>query len=334
MAIERNGDTVIRVYTSNMPPSDAPDEAQYVRRAGRAQAGTRRVPVGRVAGFKAALRRMRRQTQTMAQTSAASEEARAWVGVHGGQSGAGDTKVWVKPRPRHEAPRSTPDTDKADGASVRRHALKRRLSVRHGASRRGAAGRQGMSRQGAGRLAREALVVCAVLMCVASLKVLPFGWAQQATSVMASAVNMSVDLDKTLGQLQFVREVIPDSAMVFFSGDSGYSAPFEGEITHSFSEDQPWLEYLGDSQAVNCVRAGKVTQLEQGTAGDWAVRVDHGDGLESIYAFLSEVNVREGDSVAGAQQLGRADGQSGARIYFEMRLNGEPVDPTTYLGAD
>ena len=34
MAIERNGDTVIRVYTSNMPPSDAPDEAQYVRSSG------------------------------------------------------------------------------------------------------------------------------------------------------------------------------------------------------------------------------------------------------------------------------------------------------------
>ncbi len=310
MATERNGDTIIKVYTSSIPQDESPDEAQYVRRAGRAQA--RCVPVGRVAQLKAALRRVRRGgAAARPQTDPAAAPQ---------VDGPGDTKVWVRPRARHEAERTASGATDARGRRPR--------ALRRPGVRRGSGGRRALS----GRMAREALAVCAALMCVVSIKALPFGWAQQATAVMSSAVNMSVDLDKTLGQLQFVREVMPASAMVFFGGGSGYSAPFEGEVTHPFSDEQPWLEYMGDSQAVNCVRAGMVSQLEQGAAGDWAVRVDHGDGLESIYAFLSAVSVREGDSVAGAQQLGRADGQSGARIYFEMRLNGEPVDPAAYLG--
>ncbi|MGN0741864.1 MAG: peptidoglycan DD-metalloendopeptidase family protein [Candidatus Fimadaptatus sp.] len=184
------------------------------------------------------------------------------------------------------------------------------------------------------RMSRDALIVCALLLGVASVRALPFEWAQQATQAMSSAVNMSVDLDKTLGQLQFVREVIPESAMVFWHNASGgeYAAPFEGDITHSFSAGQPWLEYAGQSQAVKAARAGSVRQLEQGEAGDWAVRLEHEGGMETVYAFLSGVSVRVGDSVAAAQEIGRADGANGARIYFEMRINGESVDPSAYLG--
>ena len=80
------------------------------------------------------------------------------------------------------------------------------------------------------------------------------------------------------------------------------------------------------------VRAGEVLQLEQGAAGDWAVRIGHGDGMETVYAFLSSVSVKVGDRVQGAQQIGRAEGENGARIYFEMRINGESVDPSSYLG--
>lgn len=182
-------------------------------------------------------------------------------------------------------------------------------------------------------MSRSTLIVCAVIMGVAAVRALPFDWAQQAVAAMSGAVNMSVDLDKTLGELKFVREVIPDSAMVFWSGGAGeYSAPFSGSVTHTFSEEQPWLEYSGQNQEVRSVRSGRVVQLEQGDAGDWAVRIEHADGMETVYAFLSDTSVQEGDSVAAAQEIGRASGANGARIYFEMRVDGKPVDPSPYLG--
>ena len=56
--------------------------------------------------------------------------------------------------------------------------------------------------------------------------------------------------------------------------------------------------------------------------------IDHGDGLESVYAGLSSASVAAGDSVTRGQQLGTgADG-----LYFEYRSAGEPVDPTEALG--
>lgn len=214
----------------------------------------------------------------------------------------------------------------------KRHTAGRRLKRPAGQRRpklKRPAGRKAVS----GRLAREAAAVCAVLMAVMSVRAMPFEWARRATAAMSEAVSMSVDLDKTLGQLRFVKAVIPDASMVFQGGRGDWCNAFEGVVTHNYTKAQPWLEYSGRNQLVLSVRAGRIKQLEQGAAGDWAVRVEHDEGMETVYAFLSEVSVREGDSVTCAQPIGRAAGTNGARIYFEMRRNGEPIDPSAYLGA-
>lgn len=275
MATERNGDTVIKVYTANRPPED---DTEYIKRSARREEQMRRT-----SAF-GGIWRWRRRT------------------------------VEAKPR-----------------------AVKRRVRpVRPPMSRRRARNQTDTSGKiwNMTRLKREALVACSLLMCAVSLKVMPFPWAQRATEAMSGAVNMSVDLDKTLGQLRFVKQVIPDSVMVFWNGGSGseYSAPFSGNITHSYSESQPWLEYAGQNQAVKSARAGEVIQIEQGASGDWAVRIRHDGDIETVYAFLSDVSVNVGDSVAAAQEIGRAEGTNGARIYFEMRSGGKPVDPSPYLG--
>ena len=274
MATERNGDTVIKVYTANRPPED---DTEYIKRSAR-----REEPMPRASAF-GGIWRWRRRT-----------------------------------------------IDAKSNAAKRRIRPVRPHMSRHGRMRINSSGKVWNPT----RLKREALVACALLMCVVSLKLMPFPWAQRATEAMSSAVNMSVDLDKTLGQLRFVKQVIPDSVMVFWNGGSGseYSAPFSGNITHSYSEDQPWLEYAGQNQAVKSARAGEVIQIEQGASGDWAVRIRHDGDVETVYAFLSDVSVNVGDSVAAAQEIGRAEGANGARIYFEMRSGGKPVDPSPYLG--
>jgi lipoprotein NlpD len=61
--------------------------------------------------------------------------------------------------------------------------------------------------------------------------------------------------------------------------------------------------------------------------------IKHGDSLLSAYAHTRELAVREGQDVLAGQaiaQMGTGPHQIPA-LYFEIRLNGKPVDPLPYL---
>ena len=63
------------------------------------------------------------------------------------------------------------------------------------------------------------------------------------------------------------------------------------------------------------------------------VIVDHGMGLQSLYAHLSSIAVSPGDEVEQGQQLGLS-GQTGLaggdHLHFAMLLNGRPVSPVEW----
>ena len=63
------------------------------------------------------------------------------------------------------------------------------------------------------------------------------------------------------------------------------------------------------------------------------VIIDHGMGLQSLYAHLSSIDVSPGDDVGYGQQLGRS-GQSGLaggdHLHFTMLLQGHPVTPVEW----
>ena len=63
------------------------------------------------------------------------------------------------------------------------------------------------------------------------------------------------------------------------------------------------------------------------------VIVDHGLGVQSLYAHLSTMNVKEGETVTKGQELGRtgATGLAGGdHLHFTMLLQGTPVNPVEW----
>lgn len=66
------------------------------------------------------------------------------------------------------------------------------------------------------------------------------------------------------------------------------------------------------------------------------VIVDHGMGLQSLYAHLSSIGVKVGDPIAAGQELGRtgATGMAGGdHLHFTLLLNGNAVTPVDWWSS-
>lgn len=76
-----------------------------------------------------------------------------------------------------------------------------------------------------------------------------------------------------------------------------------------------------------------LTAGPNGTYGNLVV-LDHGNGISTWYAHLSEIDVWVGQEVKVGQQLGKAGNtgwSTGPHLHFEIRKDGTPVDPLDYL---
>ena len=66
----------------------------------------------------------------------------------------------------------------------------------------------------------------------------------------------------------------------------------------------------------------------------YAVIIDHGNGISTLYGHNSELAVSEGQTVSKGSVIayaGSTGNSTGPHVHFEVRQNGEPVDPMGYL---
>jgi murein DD-endopeptidase MepM/ murein hydrolase activator NlpD len=62
--------------------------------------------------------------------------------------------------------------------------------------------------------------------------------------------------------------------------------------------------------------------------------VDHGNNLTTVYAHLSRIETREGETVKMGDLIGRVGATgvaTGSHLHFEVRINGNAVNPMGYL---
>ena len=78
------------------------------------------------------------------------------------------------------------------------------------------------------------------------------------------------------------------------------------------------------------------TVLSAGWEGGYGrcVRLVHSDGTVTVYAHMSSISVNKGERVSAGERIGREGntGQStGPHLHFEVRINGTPVNPVSWL---
>lgn len=122
-------------------------------------------------------------------------------------------------------------------------------------------------------------------------------------------------------------------------GAKGLSWPLSGRLTSGFGSRGGRL-HAGIDLAVPIgtpVRAAAAgTVLHAGEAGGYglAVYLQHAGGIVTRYGHLSRVQVRRGQTVAAGAQValsGNTGRSTGPHLHFEVRVNGRPVDPASYL---
>ncbi len=129
-------------------------------------------------------------------------------------------------------------------------------------------------------------------------------------------------------------------------GKSLMTIPVSGRITREFgwemavSTGEKQLHGGIDITAlagspVRAALAGRVLKLENTANIGRTIHIDHGYGLTTVYTNVAEVLVNEGQMVQQGEiiaKIGAAGNSSEGFIHFEVRKNGNPVNPLEYLG--
>ncbi|HAL43539.1 MAG TPA: peptidase M23 [Methylophilaceae bacterium] len=130
------------------------------------------------------------------------------------------------------------------------------------------------------------------------------------------------------------KDTLPNASPVnvpFNSSSYGWRVdPFLG--VRAFHEG---LDFSADvGQPIKATAAGIVIAAEVTPEYGNVVRISHGSGLETRYAHASKLLVKEGDRIKKNQVIalvGNTGRSTGPHLHYEIRMNGESLDPRKYL---
>ena len=115
--------------------------------------------------------------------------------------------------------------------------------------------------------------------------------------------------------------------------------PVQGKVVRRFTsrEESNGIEIGGKEGALIRASAnGKVVYAGSGLRGYGNLLiVKHDNQFLSAYAYNRRLLVKENDTIAAGMEIAEMGNKNTgrARLYFEIRKNGKPVDPLNYLPA-
>ncbi|CAG0907352.1 unnamed protein product [Cyprideis torosa] len=93
------------------------------------------------------------------------------------------------------------------------------------------------------------------------------------------------------------------------------------------------LQTKGD-RPIRAIHDGRVIYADAFRGYDRLVIVDHGDQYMSLYSIPGTLAVREGQNVRAGSELGTTQSGQSGKLYFEIRHQGDPIDPLQWCLTD
>lgn len=147
------------------------------------------------------------------------------------------------------------------------------------------------------------------------------------------------DLEQALTRLDALEKSLlaipsgrPTNVVMLSSGFGHRRDPFNGR-----SAFHAGLDFRGGyGQPILAAANGRITFVGQKPGYGNVVEITHAPGVMTRYAHLSGFNARIGQPVERGQTIARmgSTGRStGTHLHFEVRLNGQPINPRRFLEA-
>lgn len=125
----------------------------------------------------------------------------------------------------------------------------------------------------------------------------------------------------------------------------GFVRPAEGRVSSRYGyRTHPISAQYRLHAGMDIAGSGPISAVADGTVvaatyqSGWGnyVKIDHGNGLQTLYAHMADgsTNVSVGDEVSQGDTIGtmgQTGSATGVHLHFEVYLNGIQVDPAPYL---
>lgn len=161
---------------------------------------------------------------------------------------------------------------------------------------------------------------------------------QEAIRDLTKAVDLRDDslssIEAKLLQQSVLKDMLPNRSPInaaYNSSSYGWRIdPFNGN--KAFHEGLDFTSNTGTP--IRAAADGIVSEAIHTHDYGNLVKIQHGSGLETRYAHASKLLVKAGDRVTKGQivaEVGSTGRSTGPHLHYEIRLNGESLDPRKYL---
>lgn len=177
---------------------------------------------------------------------------------------------------------------------------------------------------------------------------------QQYDNAVALENKLDAELQDYIKEMQSANQSNPvftpgatdDSGQIYIGSAFAWPIPVGvGYISSNFG----WRDLNGSSDfhgatdiaaphgtSIFASNGGVVLRSEWHDSYGYYVLIDHGQGISTLYAHMSLLNVSAGQTVSQGQVIGYVGNTGysfGAHLHFEYRINGERVDPISRGGV-
>lgn len=160
---------------------------------------------------------------------------------------------------------------------------------------------------------------------------------------LAEMREAAAELEALLGELaSALADIPPETEIEPFAELRGkLPMPIDAPVRAAFSDVrsgnvtwQGWLIETEVGAPVNAVAYGRVAYADWLRGYGMMLIVDHGDGFMTLYGQNQSLIAEVGDWVAPGEVIalaGNTGGNSAPGLYFQIRRDGQPVDPARWV---